>query len=167
VTFTVKEKYVNLQQHVDSLTDTQAEHCLKGVLKGLAETDEGARALFSFRPEQFVEVVQGTAAGVGKPVVPVKEPPPEARGRAARRVLEHFAGDERLAPRVESWLASNRPVLLEPVTTALILAGIVTALSLDIEVSYEVDNGKKKTRVVVKKKPTVASILDKFWDLFS
>jgi hypothetical protein len=150
-----------------NLKDAQPENCLKTVLKGLFETEDRYRTLRACTGEQMAAAVQAVATESGKSLPAVKEPTStSARAEAAQLILEELADDPRFAARIDAWFQANRPVMLEPVTTALVLAGIIFVLSLDIEVAYEDGNGKKKIKIVVKKKPTSAKILEKFWKFF-
>jgi hypothetical protein len=51
--------------------------------------------------------------------------------------------------------------LIDPITTTLILAGVVAALSTHIKIQYENKGGKKHLKITVEKKPTAKSIIAK------
>jgi len=85
--------------------------------------------------------------------------------RAARAILVQLAEDEEGASRVEAAL-KERKKLIEPVTTALVLAGIVMLLSTEVEIDSKVVDGKRSTSVHIKKGPTSDGILGKFFSLF-
>lgn len=84
---------------------------------------------------------------------------------AARAILVQLAEDDAGAVRVDAALG-ERKKLIEPVTTALVLAGIVMLLSTEIEVDSKVVDGKRSTNVHIKKGPTSDSILGKLFSLF-
>jgi len=78
-----------------------------------------------------------------------------------RAILQEAANDPALAPRIEAWLTGSRKLLFEPITTTLILAGIVVVLSTSVKIEYENKDGKKHLKVSVDKKATPASLIKK------
>lgn len=156
---------MDLYQELALLTDAEAELCLNGVLKGLVATQPDLAEAMA-EPKEMAKAVQMTAGELGKPLAAVSESKLKQRPKALRVVLVQIAEDPTLRPRLEAWLTTARPKLLEPVTSALVLAGIIMILSTHVSVEYEVKNGKKNLRVKIEKKPTAAKILEKFFPFF-
>ncbi|MGB8644419.1 MAG: hypothetical protein WCF84_04230 [Anaerolineae bacterium] len=146
------------------LTDAEAEMCLNGLLKGLTVVEPEYAALVA-RPEEMESLLAQVAEQAGRPAltVPVS---PHPDPKAVRTILVQAAQDPELSPKLEAWLQTARPKLIEPVTTALVLAGIVLLLSTHVKVEYEDKGGKKHLKVMLEKKPTANKILDKFFGLF-
>jgi len=154
-----------LYQRLALLTDAEAELCLNGILKGLAAMNQKYAELLA-SPEDMAIVIQTAASHIGQQVTNIGEVTPQERPKAIRIILAEVAEDPVLSPRLEAWLNTVRPKLLEPVTSALILAGITFLLSTHIDIEYENQNGKKKLKVKVEKKPTAEKILRKFFSFF-
>jgi hypothetical protein len=72
--------------------------------------------------------------------------------------MPHFKPDPCRSP--------TRSLHLEPVTTALVLAGIIFLLSTRINIEYENQDGKKTLKVKVEKPKTSEKLLEKFFPLF-
>src|SRR5581483_1142001 len=108
-------------------SDAEAEAYLNTVLKGWMAT-QPAYANLVTSPESLSEAVASAAAQVGKPVAGA-EIAAEERPKGIRAVLVEMAGDESFRPRLEAAIEGYRPKLIEPVTTSLVLAGIVMLLS--------------------------------------
>ncbi len=156
---------MEVYQELALLTDAEAEMCLNGLLKGLTVTEPEYAALIA-RPQEMENVVAQVAEQVGTSV-PAAPFPPAERSKAVRAILVQVAQDPELGKRLEAWLQTARPKLIEPVTTALVLAGIILVLSTHVKVEYEDKDGKKHVKVTVEKKPTSNKILDKFFGIFS
>ncbi len=71
-----------------------------------------------------------------------------------------------LATRVEAAFKEDRKVLVEPVTTALVLAGIVILLQTRGELKVKQKDGHVDVELHVEKKSTADSIVKKFFSLF-
>lgn len=156
---------MNIYQTLALLTDADAELCLNGLMKGLvAEQPNYAELLAS--PKDMATVIQTVASESGKKFSTIGEVTPQERPKAIRLILATIAEDPALSPRLEAWFKTARSTLLEPVTSALVLAGIITALSTHVIIDYEVQNGKKKLKVKIEKKPTASRILGKFFAFF-
>lgn len=155
----------NLQQKIAGLTDEEVEQCLNGLLNGLmVRNPEYERLLTS--PQDMTEVVQVAAEGVGVAPEQIIEAGSQNQHESMRLILIELAGTEEFGPKIEAWIDNERNTLLEPVTTALVLGGIIFALSSSIHFEYENVNGKKKLKVSFSKKPTSESLLKKFFGLF-
>jgi hypothetical protein len=82
-----------------------------------------------------------------------------------RSVLTEMAQYPELAGRISAWLNNAEPKLIEPVTTALVLAGIVAVLQTDIQFGIQTKAGKKHFTFKLKKKPTSYKILKRFFGI--
>lgn len=164
-----REEYVEaaeVYQQLALLTDNQAERCLNGVIGGLVETKpQYARLLV--RPDDMSTVVQRVAEDTDHPLdVSVGEVDPEQRPEAIRLILAQMVEDQELRERLVAQLRTGRDTLIEPITTAVVLAGIILVLSTHVKIDYERQNGQSTLDVQVEKKPTANEILKKFFGFF-
>jgi hypothetical protein len=88
---------------------------------------------------------------------------PERQARAVRALLLLMAEDEALRPRLQAALTAG---VSREITTALALAGIVLALSTNIEIAFDNVGGKKRFHFKLERKPTTEALLGKFFALF-
>jgi len=154
-------KQGSLVQQLALLTDVEAESCLNGVLKGLISLQPEFGDLLG-STEEMKEVLQAVASEAGQSVYLGNEPTGATRAKAIRSILVEAAQDAQLSPRLKGWLTSARPTLLDPVTGALVFAGIVLLLSTHVQIDYKREGKKKSLRVKVEKKPTPKKILGEF-----
>ena len=153
---------MNLQKQIEQLSDHEVDKCLQGVLKGfLGRNPEFARIVISSTASE--DALRSVTEQVGKSIHNFD---PAENPLVKRQVLVALAGDPATAPWVEAWIAGDRPTLLEPVTTAIIMASIVMALSANFAVDLEKKDGKTALKVHVDKKPTAKAILEKFFKIF-
>lgn len=148
------------------LTDNDAEKCLHNLLNGLTIRSPEYLSLLK-SPEKMAEVITSDAAGEVNTAAQIDEPAPQKRPAAVRLILSEIAGDEELRPRLEAVIDNQRDTLLEPVTTALVLAGIIMVLSTSVEIDYVNEDGKRKVKFKVVKPSTKQSLLEKFFPIFS
>jgi len=134
-------------------------------MKGYAAARPEFEALAP-QPAQLREALKSVADAVGRSAPAVGEPSPAERPRAVRLILVEMASEPELRPRIEAWVGGSRATLLEPVTSALVLAGIVLVLSTSVDFKYEIKDGKKHLRIEIKRKPTTENLLGKFFGLF-
>lgn len=156
---------MDLYERLAQLTDAEAELCLNGVLKGLAEMQPKYADLLA-SPQEMASIIRTVASDSQQALPSVGEPTPQDRPKAIRVILTEIAEDPTLNPRLEAWLDTARPKLFEPVTSALVLAGIIFLLSTHVTIEYDNQAGKKKFKVKIEKKPTDIKILQKFFDFF-
>jgi hypothetical protein len=71
-----------------------------------------------------------------------------------------------LAPVVEGALHNLREKLIEPVTSAIVLAGIVLILSTEVKAKFVQGDGQRRWEIDVEKKAVTAEILSKFFEVF-
>ena len=154
---------------LSTLTDAEVERCLNHVLSGYAAIKGYDFKKLLAQQDDMIEVVQQVSADPEVAVaVPPGDVPARSRAAAARVLLAEMAAsdDPDLKAQVAGWLESDRKTLLEPITTALVLAGLVTFLSTKIEVGYDKDGKKKKIHVKVEKPSASKEILKKIASFF-
>lgn len=158
---------VNLYRELALLTDAQAEHCLNDILRTLAIQEPKYAEIFD-RPTEMQKIVESVAHDVDTPLANVGEVAPEYRPTAIRAILIEIAEDARLNPRLQNWFKTARSTLIvDPVTSAIVLAGIVMVLSTHVSITYKEENGERTNlEVKLEKKPTTERILEKFFSLF-
>jgi len=161
-----------LHREINQLTESDAERCLQVILRGFAVRNGYEELLAS--PEQLQEVLRryNELVMAHKQKEIPSQPPaleePEKRTQAVREMLHLIADDEELHRNIDSWFASGRPTLVEPITAAIVLAGIVFVLSTDLKIKVRRNpDGKKAWDVDLKKEPTKDSIIAKFFSMFS
>lgn len=154
-------------QEIALRTDAEIEACLQGVFNGLAAQKEAYKRLAT-SPDDMKAVITAALGAAALPALPEgdAEDAKEARARALRALLVEMAESPELRPRVEAQIARKRDMRFDPITSAILLAGIVMVLSTHIEIEYKNEGGKKNLLVKVVKKPTDGSVLARFFDLF-
>jgi len=141
-------------------TDDEIDHALKVMTKGLF-AKEAAIEEFMGHEEAF----RAELASVLPMAVKLETVATGKEMVLFRGVALEIASNPELAPKLEAAL-KQRKTLIEPVTTALVLAGIILVLQTDIEFEHTRKAGKKSTRIVLKKTPTSENILQKLFGLF-
>jgi hypothetical protein len=143
------------------LTDAEVKSCLNGILKGLAVSRQNLEALFA-STNGMVDLLRQVGAEVDLADPGWEKIAAHDDAKLLRMVLVEMSERPELAPRVSAWLESSRPKLLEPVTTALVLAGIIALLQTEVEIARGEKNGKKYFTWKLHKKPTTAKLLQLF-----
>jgi len=171
-----------LHQKLNELTDDEAERCLQVIIKGFS-VRHGYEELIASE-QQLQDVVQQynnlimahKQKEVAKPPIgpsppttidPSKIEEPQKRAEGVRMVLHAIADDDQLRPFLDSWFESGRPTLVDPITAALVLGGIVFVLSTDL--SFKAKKGKDGKVLwegELKRAATKESFLSKFFSLF-
>jgi hypothetical protein len=153
---------MKVQEKIEQLSDHDVDKCLHGILKGfVGRNPDYARIVSSSTASE--DVLRSVTEQVGKAIPSFDQ---AETSLMKRQILVALASDPATAPWVEAWVTGDRPTLLEPVTTAIILASIVMALSANFAVDLERKNGKTALKVHVDKKPTAKAILEKFFKIF-
>ncbi len=155
-----------LHRKLALLTDNEAEQCLNNLVNGLTIRSPEYLSLLQ-SPEKMAEVITSDPAGDLNTAIQIDEPAPQKRPAAIRLILSEIAGNEELSPRLEAVIDNRRNTLLEPVTTALVLAGIVLVLSTSVEVEYENEDGKRNLKVKVVKPTIKQNLLEKFFPILT
>jgi hypothetical protein len=122
------------------MTDAQARACLGEFVEGDARA-KGRYHLELINSQTALRKVLNQARAID-PDLKVQLLKINDSLEAVRALFVAMAGDRSLRPRLGVWIAkggtpSGRAVLAEPITTALVLAGVVFALSPDIDVKIE------------------------------
>lgn len=157
---------MEIYQELAKLTDPQAERCLNSVVAGYSAQKGHVFKKLVAQKEEMAEAVRSTAAQVNVPLARVGEVPAEQKPEAIRVVLVEMAAIPELSQEIASWIESDRKTLLEPVTSALVLAGIVLILSLEVDITYKEVDGKRTIDVHVKKPSVPPKILEKIASFF-
>ena len=149
---------MELHEEIAKLNDFEAERCLNVLVKQIAEADPELREIL-ISPTLAAEAIQSVGAQTG--AGSLSEAAIKDRPGAIRAILQEAAKDPTLAARLEAWLSGPRALLLGPITTTLILAGVVVALSTHVKIEYENKGGKKHFKIKVEKKASSSSIIKK------
>ena len=160
---------MDIIRRIDEMTDDDTQKCLNAVLEGMVAASPALEEVLSSpEGEDASEIIRKAAAQVSVP-----EPGRIAEGaitdrrHAVKVILKEMAINPELKLRIENWLATpQRAELFEPITTALVLAGIVAVLSTDVDFHYEDKEGKRHLRIAVHKKANTETLLSKFFGLF-
>ena len=155
---------MDLVGRIDALADYDAVQVLNRAVSGVAATD-----LQLARFQYLSEVWQRVASQTNSTIVARRDDqlgdlPQQAK--AARLVLCEWAADAELTSRVEAAIRADRKVLVEPVTTALVMAGFIIALQTRVQLKVKSRDGKIDVELEVLKKPTADNILKKFFSFF-
>lgn len=156
---------MDLETKLSQLTDKEANDALQALVKNLTILKPEYAALVASEAG-MQSVAREAATAVGAALDGIAEPSKDRQPAIVRQLLATAAGDPALRPSLENYLGGKRETLLEPVTTALVLAGIVLVLSTHVKVEAKKKNGKTEWKVNIEKKPTSNPILKKFFALF-
>jgi hypothetical protein len=156
---------MDLKFELASLSDTEATQCLNRVLSGVKESRLDIPITSS---DDLATILRSVAAAVGvKQVMPKVDANLQESARAVRIILLELLGDPELEARLEAALAADRRVLVDPITSALVMAGIVLVLSTRFNIKYKRGKvGRSEFEVSVTKKPSSEILIKKFLELF-
>jgi hypothetical protein len=155
---------MDLELELDKLTNDEASNALQAPLKNLTILKPEYGAIIGSEAA-LSEVGQAAAVALGKPLD--IRAISQSDATLVKKLLALAAADPELRPVLKNYLEGKRETLLEPVTSALVLAGIVFVLSTHVEVKAKRKNGKTDWEVKVVKKPTSEGFLEKFFGLFT
>jgi hypothetical protein len=152
---------MDIYRELSLRSDAEAQQVLNRMVKGAGALDPALAALVASEGEMkaFVASIKPDAAR-GIDLLSLGQDP-----RGVRVTLVLAAEDTELRPALEASLAQARHTR-EPLTIALVLAGIVLILSTNFEVSYEASGDSRKFSFKIKKEATSPEILKKFFGLF-
>jgi hypothetical protein len=119
---------------------------LSRTIGSIAATDSAISLASSALGSTLTAVAQST----GQQVTPLKDEDIHDRAKAERKLLVAFAENDTLSQRLHAALEANRHVMVEPVTTALIMAGIFVLLQTSVDVEITNENGTTKSKVQIK-----------------
>ncbi len=145
------------------LTDAEAHNVLNRIIEGYAArnpsipvADEDALA--------GILIKIGEAAG--EAVAPRMDSELPDVAAAERSLLVELARNPSLRVYVIGAVESSRKVLFEPITTALVVAGIIFVLETEFDAKISRKAGQTEYEVHLGKKPTDKSIIGKFFAFF-
>jgi len=157
---------MELLQDLAKLTDAEAERCLKHVVAAYSAQKGYDFKKLVAQETDMAAAVAATATEVDVAIPSVAEVASAKKPAALRVVLVEMAAIPELSDHIRSWIESDRKTLLDPLTSALVLAGLVVILSVEVDIKYKDENGKRTIAVHVKKKPTSQRILQKIASFF-
>jgi len=145
------------------LSDEDAETALNRLLVGLDITSPKFHSLLADSNASDLEnVIKSVALQIGESAPILSETQIKDRGGAIRQVLLEASNNASLESNIHGALASNRKTLFDPITGALVLAGIVVVLSTEAEVDYT----EGKLHVHVHRKASTEALIKKFFAFF-
>src|SRR5690348_6871867 len=121
------------------LTDPQSYHVLNRIIAGYAARNpdfpvDDANAL--------AQILSKIARETGEPVSPRTDDELRDRAVAVRALLVQLAESPRQSLFVAGAIEYSREVLVEPITTALVVAGIILLLDTEFDVKVSRSAGK-------------------------
>lgn len=143
------------------LTDEKALLALNRVIGGLLPANPNLG-----HPAELKAIVSAVATQSHSKIEPQIDDAINDLSGAVRLLLAEFAEDDELRPRLSAALDMDRPVLVEPVTAALVLAGIVVLLQTRVSLKVKSKDGKTSVDLNLEKKPTADGIIKKFFNFF-
>jgi hypothetical protein len=148
-----------------SFTDSEAQQCLNRILSGFQATNPDLPITSS---SELASILKTAAPQItGDVFTPANDSNIRNRARAVRLLLLEFLSDEQLNVRLQAALTFTRPELIEPITTALVMAGIVIVLQTKFKLKYRRDKDKKsEIDVSFEKEPSSESLVKKILALF-
>lgn len=156
---------MDLERKLSELSDEEAEQALQALLKNLVTLEPEYEVVIT-SPARMQAFLREASAEVEIAPRPVGEPEPEVRARVVRAALAEAAADPELRASLENYLEHKRDLLLEPVTTAIVLASIVLVLSTHVKLDIRHKHGQAaEWQLKIEKKPTAESLLKKFFGI--
>lgn len=146
------------------LSDAQIHGVLNRMIEGYAARNPNVPV---GDPEALALILTKAGQQVDEKVQPQIDAKIPDASVAEREILVRLSHDPAQVQFVEGALSNDRKVLFEPITTALVMAGIIFLLQTEFDVKISKKGGKTDYDVHVGKKPTDKSILQKFFSLFS
>jgi hypothetical protein len=155
---------VDIHEKLALLTDAEASDVLNRVVDGYAEKNSDIPLR---DPEAVAGIVAKISEAAETPVAFLEDAALANQAAAKRKLLVELARDPDLRKRVQGAIDSNRRVLLDPVTTALVMAGVVLLLQTKVKIKIAKKSGKHEYSVEVSKDPTSKGIIGKIFSLLS
>jgi hypothetical protein len=152
---------ISVDRRLALLTDRDARLVLNRIIGGLLPKEPELA-----RPDELKTALVEVSRGAPTKIEPKTDNAIPDQPAAIRLLLVAFADDDKLKPNLVAALAMDRGVLVEPVTAALIMAGIVLLLQTNVDLKIKKKNGKTSIDFSVKKKPTADKIIEKFFGIF-
>jgi hypothetical protein len=153
---------MDMYRRLALLPDRDAKLVLNRIIGGLVP----AEPLLE-RPGDLKSVISEVAEQTQVSIKPDIDDAVENQSAAIRLLLTELADGTETQNRLTAALDMDREVLVEPVTTALIMAGIVVLLQTHIKIRVKKVNGKTSVEFDLEKKPTADAIIKKFFGFFA
>ena len=146
------------------LTDAEIRNVLNRILEGYAARNPNVPI---GDPEALDLLLKKAGEEFEQPIAPREDAKLGNRPRAERAVVVQLAGLPDQRPFVQGAIDNSRNVLIEPITTALVMAGIILVLQTQFDVKVSRKGGKTDYEIKVGKKPTDGSLIKKIFSIFS
>jgi len=155
---------MNLIEKIQGLTEDEAENCLNCLLKNYAEQSKEFREIVGSPDDPstlkpLVSQVVGEAYSERLNSTSPNDP------EAVQALLMAMAQDPELSERLEGCI-EQRKKLIEPITTALVMAGLILVLKSRIKFKYEIKDGKKHFMISYDKQPSDEKTIRKVLGVF-
>jgi hypothetical protein len=157
---------VDTQTQLASLTDHEARQCLDRIVSAMNATNPDLQLT---SPNELGDILKDIAVSHGNlPFTPRRDAELSDTPKAVRLVLLEFLEDPNLRARLEAALRSDRPTLIDPITGALVMAGIIVVLTTRFNLKYKRGKeGKPEIEASVGRDASSEGIIKKFFGLFS
>jgi hypothetical protein len=157
---------MDLKNGIKGLSDVNAADVLQRLVKSLVTNDPQLLELIQSEAAMR-DLARDAAQRLLDTSIDVDAVPSTSDPKLVKDMLLAFADDPVLSVKLQNVIAARRDVLFDPITSAIVLAGIVLVLSTHVEIEVGKDKqGKKHWKVKIEKKATPPSILKKFFGLF-
>ena len=143
------------------LSDRQAQLVLNRIISGLVPANPELA-----RPSDVKAVLTEVATRYQVEIEPNTDAAIKGQSEAIRLLLVDFADSDELRDRLAAALQMNREVLFDPITAALIMAGIVVLLQTKGHLAIKIQDGKTSVDFSLDKRPTTEGLIRKFFGFF-
>jgi hypothetical protein len=143
------------------LSDRQAKLVLNRIISGLVPANPELA-----RPSEVKAVMTEVAARYHVEIKPNVDNAIKDQSEVIRLLLIEFVDSDELRDRLVAALQMDREVLFDPVTAALIMAGIVVLLQTNAHLAIKIRDGKTSVDFSLDKKPTTEGLIKKFFGFF-
>jgi hypothetical protein len=150
-------------EEVALLTDDQAHKVLNRVIAGyLARNPE----IPVGDPSALADILVKIGADAGESIAGQADDALRDQMAANRQVLVLLVRNAQGREFVQGAIKHSREVLVEPITTALVMAGVIFLLQIEFDVKVTRKDGKASLDIRVGKKPTDKSLIGKILGRF-
>lgn len=151
-------------RRLEVVTDQEAFDTLNRIVNGYTIDHPDS---FIDNKEDTLRALEMAGVELGVPIEPQLDSQLSNVLKSAREVLVLLAGTVEGAKRVNGALDRLEDARIEPVTLALVMAGIVLVLETEVDVKISRQDGKTDFDISVSKKATDKSIINKIFSVFS
>jgi|EndMetStandDraft_5_1072996.scaffolds.fasta_scaffold32366_2 hypothetical protein len=156
---------IDVHNKIASLTDSEVHDVLNRVVTGFAVRDRHHIPVNDTKV--LTSILNQISDAADTPITPRVDRDLRDLAAIERELLNEMMHDEKLRPYVEGAIKADRSVLLDPITTALVMAGIVFVLGTKINIEITKKDGKAEYSVKLERTETSENIIAKFFALFS